>query len=453
MPGQTLHLAFDDTDSREGRCTTHLAFKVALELARRGARFVDFPLLIRLNPNIPWKTRGNGALCLRVAVKNTEDVIDYVRKAVQESSAIGKGANPGVVFCEQETVPAAARDFSSAAMHDVLSRQMAEKVARSSGMRFFGFGNGQGLVGALAALGCLLDGDHTFELIAYRRAENCGSPRIIDKGRVMRLDADTRGETFCNYDAKNDRVMIGSHGPDPVFVGIRGENPDAVLRAFEILRPEERLDGWTIFRTNQGTNMHLQRELDLSCAKAYTSGFVRCVVASKPVMMEGGHLFFNVAQRGVEMTAAVYEPTGLAKTASMLEPGDEIEIGCGIRKGTTKHPKVLNVEYLYVAKVADTFATANPACPKCITKRMKSDGANKGFKCIRCGHHDRSAAKVQVVLQRSLKPGLHLPAIKAHRHLSKPLQRYGSEKVRQDFDLPATEGELLHLCTSACILG
>jgi len=62
----TLHVAFDDTDSREGRCTTHLAFKVVEHLKKKqGAKLVDYPLLIRLNPNIPWKTRGNGAVCLR----------------------------------------------------------------------------------------------------------------------------------------------------------------------------------------------------------------------------------------------------------------------------------------------------------------------------------------------------------------------------------------------------
>ena len=27
---------------------------------------IGYPRLVRLNPNVPWKTRGNGALCLRV---------------------------------------------------------------------------------------------------------------------------------------------------------------------------------------------------------------------------------------------------------------------------------------------------------------------------------------------------------------------------------------------------
>ena len=123
---QALHVAYDDTDSRSGRCTTHLAFKVAEQLKKEGAKLVDYPLLIRLNPNIPWKTRGNGAVCLRLQVPDAGRVIDYVRQAVEEGSAIGSGANPGVAFLQGDRVPAELQKFSALAMCDVLSRQMAE---------------------------------------------------------------------------------------------------------------------------------------------------------------------------------------------------------------------------------------------------------------------------------------------------------------------------------------
>ncbi|MER3408018.1 MAG: DNA-binding protein, partial [Nitrososphaera sp.] len=154
---QLLHIAFDDTDSRAGRCTTHLAFQVARKLLQQdmgGAQLIDYPLLVRLNPNIPWKTRGNGAVCLRAEVSDPGRVIDYVRQAVEEGSAIGSGANPGVAFL-QGPVPDKLVRFSSAAMHDVLSRQMAEKTARECGIEYKTFGNGQGLVGSLGAMGCL----------------------------------------------------------------------------------------------------------------------------------------------------------------------------------------------------------------------------------------------------------------------------------------------------------
>jgi tRNA(Ile2)-agmatinylcytidine synthase len=427
---QTLHVAFDDTDSRAGRCTTHLAFKVAEHLKKKeGAKFVDYPLLIRLNPNIPWKTRGNGAVCLRLQVQDTGRVIDYIRQAVEEGSAIGSGANPGVAFLQSDSVPADLQKFSAIAMCDVLSRQMAEKVAKAVGVQYFTFGNGQGLVGSLGAMGCLLDGDHTYELIAYRKPENCGLPRVVHKERVIKFSADTYPNTFNNYDRNHGRVLIAPHGPDPVFFGVRGESPEVVASALPALEPlEEELDGWTIFRSNQGTNMHLQNEIRIAEAKAYTAGRVKCRVGSKPCAMEGGHVIFAIEQDGAGMPAAVYEPTGLANIAIKLEAGDLIEIGVGVRKGTSKHPKILNIEYLSVLELVPAFDVLNPVCKMC-GKRMKSEGRNKGYQCDRCKHRDASAKKIFVPRERGIKTGLYVPTPKAHRHLTKPLQRYGIEKA------------------------
>jgi tRNA(Ile2)-agmatinylcytidine synthase len=426
---QMLHVAFDDTDSRAGRCTTHLAFYVAEQLKKAGAKLVDYPLLIRLNPNIPWKTRGNGAVCLRLRVPDAGRVVDHVRQAVEEGSAIGNGANPGVAFLQSNHVPAELQRFSALAMCDVLSRQMAEKVAMASGVQYFTFGNGQGLVGSLGAMGCLLDGDYTFELIAYRKQENCGRPRVLDKERVIKFSADTYPHTFNNYDKNHGRVLIAPHGPDPVYFGVRGESPEVVASALPALQPEEELDGWTIFRSNQGTNMHLQNEIRIVQVKAYTAGHVKCRVSSRPYAMEGGHVIFTVEQDGAEMPAAVYEPTGLSNVAIKLKAGDIIEIGVGVRKGTTKHPKILNVEYLSVLELAAAFDVLNPVCKAC-GKRMKSEGRNKGYQCDRCKHRDANAKKIFVPQERGIKAALYVPTPKAHRHLTKPLQRYGIENAR-----------------------
>jgi len=55
---KVIHIGFDDTDSISGKCTTNLAFKIVSKLTGQPwVTFVDYPLLVRLNPNIPWKTR------------------------------------------------------------------------------------------------------------------------------------------------------------------------------------------------------------------------------------------------------------------------------------------------------------------------------------------------------------------------------------------------------------
>ncbi len=225
--------------------------------------------------------------------------------------------------------------------------------------------------------------------------------------------------------------MIAPHGPDPVFIGVRGENPQVVLSALSVLQPEEELEGSIVFRSNQGTNMHLRTQLDLRSVKAYTSGYVQCVVKTKPVAMEGGHVFFGVEQAGAIMLAAVYEPTGLAGTAAKLEPGDRIEVGTGVRKGTTKHPKVLNVEYLSVLSLAPVYDIQNPLCKAC-GRRMKSEGRNKGYQCDKCKFRDAHAQKIMIEKKRALKVGLYIPTPKAHRHLTKPVQRYGIEKKEKE---------------------
>ncbi len=48
-----LNIGFDDTDSPKGMCTTFLAYKIVDLLQKQKTEFLDFPRLIRFNPNIP----------------------------------------------------------------------------------------------------------------------------------------------------------------------------------------------------------------------------------------------------------------------------------------------------------------------------------------------------------------------------------------------------------------
>src|SRR5215831_5987259 len=99
MSSELIHVGIDDTDSLNGRCTTHIAYKIVnYILQNRLGEFVDYPLLIRLNPNVPWKTRGNGAVCLRLRSDNYARIVDYVTKYVEDNSALDSGANPGVAI-------------------------------------------------------------------------------------------------------------------------------------------------------------------------------------------------------------------------------------------------------------------------------------------------------------------------------------------------------------------
>ncbi|GBC74184.1 hypothetical protein HRbin05_00218 [archaeon HR05] len=454
-----LLIGIDDTDSRQGRCTTHLAYRIVDFLFSNGYEVEEYPFLARLNPNIPWKTRGNGAVCIKVKVdmesREGEHVMQIVKEMVESNSMLGYGANPGIVFLGRcKNIEPIVR-FANDALWRVMSIRGAIKVIEECknydcSIEYYAMGNGQGIVGALASIGLassMLD-DYTFEVIAYRRQEMCGLPRLVDEASVMMMDKATHPYTFNNYDYKHARVLITPHGPDPVLFGIRGDDPCILLDALSMLKVHEPLEGYMLFRSNQGTNAHLANMLDASNLKAYTSGYIQGRVASEPLAIEGGHTFFALECYGNNgygsgdedgygkgnVLCAVYEPTGLSPIAQALSIGDVLEVGGGVRKGTSKHPKVLNVEYIKVVDLARKVRYMNPLC--ICGKRLKSEGKGKGYGCKKCGYRVRDAEKVDVEVARDLRLGLYLPDAKAHRHLTKPLHRYGIKPgcMRLDID-------------------
>ena len=195
-----LHIGFDDTDSINGRCTTHLSYLISGILVKKfHVEFVDFPLLVRLNPNVPFKTRGNGAVCLRIKGNNYEKIKEEVTQMVENYSEIGIGANPGLAFYEENNISKDLLQFSKNAMDTILSKQLAIKIAKKNNIQFRVFGKGHGIVGALSAIGCILDSDHTFETLAYRREENIGKSRKTSELKVKRLSDESYPYTYNNF--------------------------------------------------------------------------------------------------------------------------------------------------------------------------------------------------------------------------------------------------------------
>ena len=105
---QVMHIGLDDTDSTKGGCTTYLAALLIEKLESFDVKFIDYPALIRLNPNVPWKTRGNGALCLRFSCDPVceEEIKESATTLWEENSAIQeKGTDPGIVFLTAKKSP------------------------------------------------------------------------------------------------------------------------------------------------------------------------------------------------------------------------------------------------------------------------------------------------------------------------------------------------------------
>ncbi|MEX0862873.1 DUF1743 domain-containing protein [Nitrosopumilus sp.] len=425
-----LNVGFDDTDSPKGMCTTFLAYKIVDLLQKQKTEFLDFPRLIRFNPNIPWKTRGNGAVSLKIKTKNPSKIKNQIKNLVLKYSDIKNGANPGLVFFENNLIPSEFVKFSNLALWQLINRNKAKKFAKKNNLEIHYQGNGQGLVGAIGAIGYDFH-DHTLELLSYRKKSKFGKERQISTDSVKVMQEKTFPNTFNSFDTKKGRILITPHGPDPVFYGVRGENVDSLLYATKILKSDEKLDGYMIFKSNQGTGDHLKNELTFENMKPYSSGKITGIVSDIPKIVKGGHVFFKLISNDHEFWCAVYKPTGLSTIASHLLKGDKICIGGGVRKASKNFPRIINLEFLDILSLVKNTSISNPVCNKC-NKKMKSKGKSQGFQCISCGK--KTFKKTTFEISRKIKKQLYLPKISAHRHLTRPLQRIGTINKTTKFD-------------------
>ncbi|HII85052.1 TPA: DUF1743 domain-containing protein, partial [Candidatus Bathyarchaeota archaeon] len=162
----------------------------------------------------------------------------------------------------------------------------------------------------MAAIGKKFDGDYTYELIAYRTPKNWGLKRLVEKSSIFEMDRLTRPLTFNNVDLEKQRVIITPRGPDPILFGIRGESPENVKKAFELIKPLEPVERWVIFRTNQGTDEHIVRVSALRELGQYTNVVAKGVVSSKPRNVPLRHVVFSVKDESGEVECIAFEPTG-----------------------------------------------------------------------------------------------------------------------------------------------
>ncbi len=431
MTKKTMHIGLDDTDSTRKGCTTYVAALLVEKLQEFKTEFIDYPNLIRLNPNVPWKTRGNGALCIRILYdENLEERIkEVVISAVEEHSDLEfRGTDPGVVFFREAKISKEVKIFAENAITGIVGLKEALKLLKKFGAEAVGFKKCRGIIGGLAAVGETLQGDHTYEILAYRVPENYGSKRRVDEDSIFEMDRATAPYTFNNVDLEKGRVIITPRGPDPILFGIRGERPEIVKKAFELVKPLEPVERWVIFRTNQGTDAHLKRVEKLGQIKPCHPVIARGTVSTAPKIIPLRHIIFSIKDENEQVDCAAYEPTGaLRNSARKLVVGDYLEVYGGVRKPSENNPLTINLEKIRLLRLAPKIVYHNPFCQKC-GKRLKSMGKDKGFRCERCGSRYVNLEKVEVKVKREIRKGLYITSTRSQRHLTKPFRRYGMEK-------------------------
>jgi tRNA(Ile2)-agmatinylcytidine synthase len=430
-----MHIGIDDTDSKRRGCTTYIAALLVEKLENLYVKFVDYPNLIRLNPNVPWKTRGNGALCLRFEYdpKLENDIKQITRELVEKNSDLEfENTNPGIVFFDKRDIPQEIKDFAKKIIIGVESLKTATNLLSKYGFDSIGFNNRRGLIGALGAIGERLEHDHTYELISYRKIKNLGKKRDIDKKSIFKMDNLTKPFTFNNVDLEKRRVIITPRGPDPILFGIRGESAKIVKKAFSLAKSFEKIDRWVIFRSNQGTDAHFTKVEKINQLKPYHSVIVKGTVSNNPRIIPLRHVIFSIKDKSSEVDCAAYEPTGLLrKIARMLIVNDKVEVFGAVRQIKADKPFTINLEKINILSLSPRIRFQNPLCTKC-GRRLKSLGKQKGFRCKKCHEKYPNKQKKKTIIKRELKKGLYITSTRSQRHLTKPLRRYGLEKNCQE---------------------
>ena len=425
-----LHIGIDDTDSVKGGCTTWLATEIIKELSEFDV--IGNPRLVRLNPNVPWKTRGNGAVSLIFGKgtgskqiigkfndldifafeKGLEVVYDkkIILKRIMEivSKKSHKDSQPGVVISDV-FLPEGLywQGVTSIVSEEILEEALQGTV--NSGLR-----GSRGICGAACSLAWSgksnMEGiSHTWELIGYREEKNWGTNRNISSDLVKKI-SEMKGVFSC-IDSDGKVAMV-PNSPCPVLWGFRGTDSSILVDNFNILGPEKPIR-WILYKTNQATDNHLRTKeiinlIDGDCVQ------MEVFVSSNTTAIEGGHRFFNVKdENDVSVKCAAFEPTkDFRHIIDKLEIGDSLII-CGSVKN-----KTINLEKIRILDLAPRFSKpSNPLC-EC-GKRTHSSGKNSYYRCKACGKKHERPDMIEIASDLQLQ--WYEPPASSRRHLSTPV--------------------------------
>lgn len=417
-------IGLDDTDSVDGMCTTYIGTLIVDAIRDLDRNIIrEPPKLLRLNPNNPYKTRGNGAVSIRITNTPGPKILEKIKSVsfdiVTKYSESGDNTNPAIVFLKDNSITPEIQLFAKRALHEMLSIDEAILLLNKIGADYNFIGNGRGLIGALASCALQLE-DFTYELIVYRSHNKRGKKFVSELG-AMEIEKKYPPKIFSSYDFENRRMVISPHSDCPILYGLRGESPELILEAAKMIESELPFKR-NLFVTNQGTDMHLE-ESSIEEVRPFSSVIVKGTVSKNPYTVYGGHVFFEISN-GKKILCAAYEPTkGFRNIVRNLTVGDEITAYGGVLE--TEHGLTINLEKIEITKLAELYKTEKPICPIC-SNQMKSIGKEKGYRCKKCHTKNREVSIIQ--LPRDIKIGIYEVPLCAKRHLSKPLLRYGREK-------------------------
>jgi len=431
----TIWLGIDDTDSPEGGCTTWVLTELLALAREEDVDLIGEPQLVRLNPNIPWKTRGNAALAARfgrgrgrrrrlgevsgrpvwsfeaggrLPASRESIFVDRAWERVRESSRLGEPRTDPALVAVSHRLPAR---IYYRAVREVVPVEVVRRYLESIGAEVHAEGDGRGVVGASAAIAW--PGRRvTWELIAYRPVAHEGARRRVDLESVRSVARKNPG-LFLSHDPRTRRLLVSPHTPCPILFGLRATDPKSPLRARTDVISEP-VDRWVLYRTNQGTGDHLRARLAREL-EPFESGRVSGRVLDTPHTLHGGHVRLRIEDsEGTALETIAFEPTKtLPPIVRALAPGDRVVVW-----GSRDSSSVLKMEGLRVLSLAPRWERWSlPECPTC-HRPTRSLGTLRGFRCPRC-HRRFPPEKARRTRQpAAIQPGEYHPTPSARRHLA-----------------------------------
>ncbi len=424
-----MFLGVDDTDSPRGMCTTYLMTKIIEEI---DLDLIGYPSLVRLNPNVPYCTRGNASLAIRLGkgrgrpnvigaigekpiitypggeeAGNMEEVLELGSSIVRRYMEHDSMTNPGIVV-SRGMLPA---ELYDRAVKSFVEQSDVETLLQQKSALYEKIGNGRGIIGAAAAISWPAL-RVTFELISYGFPfrENGKSLKEEISSSVHRM-----GTTFDSFDPENRRAAMFPSSRTPIIYGIRGSSPSDLIRVRESI-PNRALgeERYMLYRTNQASDDHIIR--DPESLKNGESYRVEGFLLDPPAPMEGGHYFADLGTRNGNLKIAAFEPTKAFRASfRQLLPGDYVRVYGSYLDGS------MHLEKFALLARGRSFVRTPPKCGRC-GKRMKNRGY-MDYRCINCGAHASSAEYTEE--KRSINCGIYEVPTCARRHLSRPISLIG----------------------------
>ena len=420
-----LLLGIDGYDSPNAGCTTHFTVFLLKHLFSnlRDLSLREPPHLVRLNPNAPWRTRGNASIALHLDLPSGENTIKKLLDTAKEAASKyswAVGENKGTIIIMEDS-DENGRELAvwmyRKAVKDILPRQIAKKLLHQSGAHLYSIGD-KSIVGSLAAIGFTLSKKRwTYELLAYRKIGSLGKRRVDDES--VRKAEERFPTLFNNYDYIKRKNIASPSGPDPVLIGLRGIHAPDLLKAMNYIKIDETISNYCVFLTNQHTDAH-DASRTVRSFRLYQTGSIEGVVTEKPRILNGGHVSIRVSDDTGTLRIIFYRETRpLNLIASKLERGDYIRVLGSLTSDAEGF--VLNGEKIWARETAPHARWLKPICPKC-GSRMKSAGKNKGYKCPKCGYRLREddAVKEIRIEKRVFSKTAYTPYNGRLRHLISP---------------------------------